>query len=122
MTEDLRKAPRYDYMTGALLLIHEARREMGHGNLRRSDECLAVAERMAIMAGAQDIGQLQNSRDLPDNVFKRDSGEGDVGVEDLPDQLHDIDDDTLMALSVVVEEELDRRTETVEASEGTGDD
>lgn len=53
-----------DYATGALVCIHEARREMEY-DLERADETLAVAQRLAVMGGAHDIGSLENGRAFP---------------------------------------------------------
>lgn len=58
-----------DYMSSAIILAHEARNELTDGRLRAADEVLAVQQRILLMAGAKDIGQLRSGRELPDDVY-----------------------------------------------------
>lgn len=60
-----------DYLTGIIINIHEARYLLSDGRIGPAEECLAVAERMAIPAGAKDIGPIDSAQDLPDSVFDR---------------------------------------------------
>lgn len=59
-----------DAQTGAIIAVQMARSQLEHGNLRRADENLSVAQRALLGAGAKDIGRIPNGRpDLPTDLY-----------------------------------------------------
>lgn len=121
MVEDLRKLCDRDYATGALILIHEARRDIGQGWLDKADEELAVAQRLMLMSGAKDIGQFQNSRDLPESVLA-DRYEARERVEELEEQLDEVDPQEARERIEELEEQLAEIGATVDRDEADADD
>lgn len=103
---EMSRLPKREYTTAAMINIHDAREELGHGNLGFADQALAVAQRQLIYAGSKDIGQLPAARDL-DNHIKSELSKKNRKIEHLEEQIEALEEDKAKLRKILSEDEDD---------------